>query len=362
MRVRGVFRSAVFCAAFAAVVAASLALPPRALAQLPTQQQGPIKPPQPTPQTPPPPAQQKQQPQYSITVQSQLVQVNTVVTDQDGNIIKGLKQQNFRIFDDNEAEPVTNFQPNTAPITVVILMEFSNVMGPYYAQIEPYLTYGFADHLGKDDWAALVTYDLKSHIVVDFTHDMNQVKYAISTLFIPGFSEANEFDALIETLDRLKDVQGKKAILLVSTGKDTFSRHTLDQTYNALKQTNVTVFCVGAAEMIEVTRANQPISYLQSKNEMDYFGKLTGGMAWFPRFTGEMPDIFTDLVEFLRNQYSLGYVPPEAARDGKYHKIRVDIVDDKGEPMMIPNKKGKMKKVVVYARAGYQAANAGAGD
>ncbi|MFZ0922343.1 MAG: hypothetical protein WA020_04735, partial [Candidatus Acidiferrales bacterium] len=129
-----------------------------------------------------------------------------------------------------------------------------------------------------------------------------------------------------------------------------------------LKQTNVTVFCVGAAEMIEVTRAAEPIGYLQSKNEMDYFGKLTGGLAFFPRFTGEMPDDFDTIVEFLRNQYSLGYVPPEAARDGKYHKIRVDIVDDKGQPFMIPNKKGKMKKVVVYARAGYQAANVGAGD
>ncbi|MFZ0703024.1 MAG: VWA domain-containing protein [Candidatus Acidiferrales bacterium] len=362
MRVRGVLQSAVFRAALAAITAGVIAIPPRALAQLPTQQQGPIKPPQQTPPTPPPPAQQKQQPQYQITVQSQIVQVNTVVTDQDGNIIKGLKQQNFRVFDEGQAEPITNFQPNTAPITIVILMEFSNAFGPYLAQIGPYLTYNFTDHLGKDDWVALVTYDLKTHIVVDFTHDMNQVKYAISTLFIPGFSESNEFDALIDTLDRLKDVQGKKAILLVSTGADTFSRHTLDQTYNALKQTNVTVFCVNAAEIVEVTQANQPIGYLQAKNEMDYFGKLTGGMSFYPRFLGEMPDDFENIVEFLRNQYSLGYVPPEAARDGKYHKIRVDIVDDKGQPFMLPNKKGKMKKVVVYARAGYLANNAGASD
>lgn len=361
MRLRGAFHLALLPFALGAMLAASITLPQRALAQLPTQQ-GPIKPPQQPPPTAPPPAQQKQQPQYSLTVQSKLVQVNTVVTDQDGNIITGLKQQNFRIFDDNQAEPVSNFQPNTAPITIVILMEFSNRFGPYAAQIGPYLTYGFTDHLGKDDWVALVTYDLKSHILVDFTHDTNQVKYAISTLFIPGFSEANEFDALIETLDRLKDVQGKKAILLASTGVDTFSKHTLDQTYNALKQTNVTVFCVGTAEMRMVQSPSEPVAYLQAKNEMDYFGKLTGGTSWFPRFTGEMPDIFTQLVEFLRNQYSIGYAPPESARDGKYHKIRVEVVDDKGEPFMVANKKGKMKKVVVYARAGYEAAPGTASD
>lgn len=363
MRARAALHSTVFRVVLAAVAAGSIALPPRAQAQLPTQQQGPIKPPQQPPATPPPPAQQKQQPQYQITVQSQIVQVNTVVTDQDGNIITGLKQQNFRIFDDNNAEPITNFQPNTAPITIVILMEFSNVFGPYLAQLGPYLTYGFTDHLGPNDWVALVTYDLRSHIVVDFTHDKNQVKYAIQTLFIPGFSESNEFDALIDTLDRLKDVQGKKAILLASTGIDTFSKHSLDQTYNALKQTNVTVFCVGTAEMPMVQSGrNEPIGYLQAKNEMDYFAKLTGGTAFFPRFEGEMPDDFNYLVEFLRNQYSIGYTPPDSARDGKYHKIRVEIVDDKGEPFMVANKKGKMKKVVVYARAGYQAATVSGGE
>lgn len=362
MRLRAVFHSALFRAALLAAVAASIALPRRAFAQLPTQQ-GPIKPPQQQPQNPPPPAQQKQQPQYSLSVQSNIVQVNTVVTDQDGNIITGLKQQNFRIFDDDQAEPVTNFEPNTAPITIVILLEFSDRWGMYRAQVGPWLTYGFTDHLTKDDWVALVTYDLKSHIVVDFTHDTNQVKYALSTLFVPGFSEANEFDALIDTLDRLKDVQGKKAILLVSTGFDTFSKHTLDQTYDALKQTNVTVFSVNAEEILAVrSPQGENVAFLQAKNEMDYFGKLTGGTAFFPRFDGEMPDDFNTIVEFLRNQYSLGYVPPDSARDGKYHKIRVDVLDDSGQPYMVANKKGKAKKVVVYARAGYKAANSAAGD
>lgn len=235
-------------AAFAAISAA-LILPPQIFGQLPTQ--GPVKPPQ-QQKVPPPPAQQKQQPQYSLTVQSQLVQVNTVVTDQAGNIITGLKPGNFQIFDDNQQQPITNFEPNTAPITIVLLMEFSNHFGMYFAQLAPYLTYGFADHLGPNDWVAVVTYDLKPHILVDFTHNKDEVKNAIQTLYFPGFSESNEFDALIDTIDRLKDVQGKKAILLASTGFDTFSKHTLDQTYNALKQTNVTVFSIGVFEMVAV--------------------------------------------------------------------------------------------------------------
>lgn len=358
MRVSAVSCLTVFRAMILALVLANLAMPPQLLAQLPTQ--GPVKPP-PQSKIPPPPAQQqKQQPQYSLTVQSQLVQVNTVVTDQAGNIITGLKQGNFRIFDDNQEEPVTNFEPNTAPITIVILLEFSDIFGPYFAQLGPYLTNGFTNYLGPKDWVALVTYDLKPHIVVDFTHNKQEINNAIQSLFFPGFSEANEFDALIDTINRLKDVQGKKAVLLVSTGFDTFSKHTLDDTYNVLKQTNVTVYCIGAAEMVEVRNPNgESVTYLQAKNEMNYFGKLTGGYAWFPRFEGEMPGIFSSVVAFLRNQYSIGYVPPESARDGKYHKIKVEVVDDKGQPLMVPNKKGKMQKVVIYARAGYLATKTG---
>jgi VWFA-related protein len=352
MRQNAVLRWVVFV-----VVTAGLIVPASVLAQIPSQQKPPAQPQQQQQQP------QQQQPQYSITVQSQLVQVNTVVTDQDGNIITGLKQQNFRIFDDNQAEPVTNFQPNDAPITIVLLMEFSARFGGIFAYYSKYLAYGFAEHLGPKDWIAVVTFDLKPHILVDFTHNRQEVENAVLSLYFPGFSEANEFDALIDTIDRLKDVQGKKAVLLVGTGADTFSKHTLDQTYNALKQTNVTVFSVGAAEMLQVTNPNgESVGYLQAKNEMSYFGRLTGGFAWFPRFEGEMPDIFNTVVEFLRNQYSLGYVPPESARDGKYHKIKVEVVDDKGDPLMVANKKGKAKKVVVYAREGYLAAKAETGD
>lgn len=357
IRTRAARPLTILCSLLLAVAIADLILPPQLFAQIPTQQ-GPMKPPPPQKEKlPPPPVQQQQQSQYSLTVQSQVVQVNTVVTDQAGNIITGLKQGNFRIFDDNHEEPITNFEPNTAPITIVILLEFSNTFGMYFSWWGPYLMSGFTSHLGPKDWVALVTYDLRPHIVVDFTHNGQEINNALQSLVFPGFSESNEFDALINTLDRLKDVQGKKAILLVSTGFDTFSKHTLDQTYDALKKTNVTVFCINLAEMFEVRNPNgESITYLQAQNEMNYFAKYTGGFAWFPRFEGEMPDIFNTVVAFLRNQYSLGYVPPASARDGKYHKIRVEVVDDKGQPLMEPNKKGKMQKVVVYARAGYIAA------
>lgn len=317
------------------------------------QQQGPVK----------PPKTQEQQPQYSLTVKSQVVQVNAVVTDQDGNIVTGLKKGNFRIFDNNQPQQIVNFEPNDAPITIVILLDFDARYYSIFSYYSQEIAYGFAPHLGPKDWVALVTFDLKPTIVVDFTRNKQEIQNAVASLGFPGFSESNLFDALIDTVDRLKDVQGKKSILLIAPGDDTFSKHTLSQTYDALKKTNVTVFCIGSIEQLTVQTANDGgIGYLQAKNQMDYFAKLTGGYAWFPRFQGELPDIFNSVVEMLRNQYSLGFLPPGSAHDGKYHKIKVEVVDDKGNPLMVEGKKGKMKKVVVYARQGYQAPKAAAGD
>ncbi len=67
-------------------------------------------------------------------------------------------------------------------------------------------------------------------MVEDFTQNKDVIRNAIYHLYFPGFSESNVFDAILETVDRLKDVSGKKSILVLASGVDTFSKHTLDQT------------------------------------------------------------------------------------------------------------------------------------
>jgi len=121
----------------------------------------------------------------------------------------------------------------------------------------------------------------------------------------------------------------------------------------------VTVFCVGVAEseytMAETRTGSFSISYLQSKNQLQTFANLTGGMAWFPRFEGEMPDLFRSVVGFLRSEYDLGFSPSSATLDGKYHKLRVEIVGPDGRPLRVTDQKGRKRKVIVYAREGYVA-------
>ena len=338
---------------------------PQSDGQAQTQRQQPPPPPQ-AAGGPPSQATAGKGPQFNISVESSLVKVDVVVTDQDGNIITGLTKDNFRVTEDSTPQQVTNFAPTDAPITIVMLMEFSR--NGWVSQQGIQWSYPFLNELKPQDWTALITYDLNTHIEVDFTQDKDEIENGLRRQMIPSFAEAVMFDSLIETLDRLQDVQGKKSILLIGSGYDTFSKHTLDQTYKRVKQSDVTIFCVGMSEDQEERNemrgqsGESRIGYYQTKNELNTFAQMTGGYAWFPRFAGEMPSIFHSVAQFLRNQYSLGFIPSGDTNDGKYHKIKVQVVDKDGQPLMIANKKGKKQKAVIYARQGYQARSGTIGD
>jgi VWFA-related protein len=347
-------------------IAAGLILPPMAGRSLAAQQEsGPQKlPEKQTPQaSAAKPQPQNQQPQYSISVASNTVNLDIVVTDQAGDVITGLKKLNFKVFDGGQEQTVTNFTPTDAPITLVVLMEFSQIAYRFFYSSRTgsttFWAYQFLNSLGPKDWVSLITFDLKTTIRDDFTQDKQDVQDTLRRLFLPDFNESNTFDALYETVDMLRDVKGKKSILLLATGFDTFSKHTLDQTYKRLHSTDVTIFSIGVAEAY-FTIHNQPIEYLQAKNQLNSFSQMTGGYAWFPRFDAELPEIAQSVTSFLRNQYTLGFQPGPGMQDGKYHKVRVEAVDDDGQPLMVANKKGKKQKVVVYVREGYMALAANA--
>ena len=299
-------------------------------------------------------------PQSSISVESNLVNVDVVVTDQDGDVLTGLNKSNFRVSDDGAPQQITNFAPTEAPITMVILMEFSRRFGGYFGYKAKEWSYPLLNALTAKDWVALKTFSMRTHVEVDFTQNKNEVGQAIASLFFPDFSEANLFDATLETLDQLRDVKGKKSILILATGFDTFSKHNLDQTLKTVKESDVPIFCIGIGEDLDLySPQGAGVGYLQAKNQLTTFANMTGGYAWFPRFQGEMPDIFNAVAGYLRSQYTLGFTPT-TSQDGKFHKLKVDAVDDQGNPLTVNDKKGKKKKTIVHARQGYMAVAASA--
>ena len=319
-------------------------------------------------QTPAPQQQKPQESGASIAVEVPVVTLDVIAATQHGDLLTGLKKENFRIIDNGAPQTITSFGATDSPITIVMLMEFSS-RGYYdwFAYQAKYWADAFFPNLKQKDWVALVTFDMKTRVESDFTQDKMEVRNALYHLYFPGFSESNVFDAVLETVDRLKDVKGKKSILLLATGVDTFSKHTLDQTMKELRQSDVTIFCVGLdkpyVNFLESHGSmGSHIGYLQAENQLKTFAQLTGGYAWFPQFDGEIPGIFHDVTAFLRNQYSLSYTPSTGANDGKFHKVKVELVQPDGSPLTVEDQKHKKQKTVVYAREGYTAVKGGVGD
>ncbi len=364
--------SMLLLAALAALLVLPLTEEP-ALAQAPTGPQGGAPPPQQQqqkPTTPQAPSTDQQPPQsgVSISVEVPVVNLDVVATTQHGDIIPNLKKENFRVFDNGVPQTITNFAPTEAPITTVMLLEFSSRgFYSFFSYYSRYWADAFLPNLQQKDWVALETFDMKTQMVEDFTQDKDVIRNDIYHLYFPGFSESNVFDAILETVDRLKDVRGKKSILLLASGVDTFSKHTLDQTMKQLRGSDVTIFCVGLGKIYtnfleSHGSLGSHMNYLQAENQLRTFANETGGYAWFPQFDGEIPDIMRSVASFLRHQYSLSFTPSSGANDGKFHKVKVELVAPDGGPLTVVDQKGKKQKYQVYAREGYQATKAGVGD
>ncbi len=318
----------------------------------------------------PPPAQPPRRrapddlPDYSLRVDSPLVNVDVTVVTKDGQFVPNLKKEHFRVLEDGVPQTVTAFQKGEAPITAVLVVEFASIYGPFiYDALRA--SYQFADSLKPNDWVAVVAFDMKSTILVDFTQDKRAVYNALGSLRLPGFSETNVFDALYDTLDRVEGIEGRKYVILVSRGIDTFSKLTLDRTLKKIKDThNVTIFTISTGEALRLYFESRgligpigSLDFLQADNQMKHFATMTGGRWYKPRFEGEFPGIFREIADVTRNQYTLAYKPTNSAQDGTYRKIKVQLVAPDGSgPLKIMNEKNtKEVKVQVVAREGYTA-------
>ena len=288
-----------------------------------------------------------------------------VLLEKTHQFIPGLKPENFRVYEDGVEQKVIGFKRVEAPITALMVCEFA-ANGYWWWKANDMLnaSYAFMQQLRPQDYVALMTYDMRTQIVTDFTQDKGQLLRALSTLQIPGFSETNVFDALYESIDRLERIDGQKYIILIGTGRDTFSKLTFDKILARVKNTrNITIFTIstgGAMRAITEGRggmdsAIRDMDYLQADNEMKTFSSLTGGMSFFPRFAGEMPEIFSDINANIRSKYEIVYRPTNPKQDGTYRKLRIALVDNEGQPLKFQDQKHKPLKYDIIARDGYKA-------
>jgi len=313
-----------------------------------------------------------------VTISTQIVNVDAVVYHKkSGQIVANLKKPNFALFADGVQQTITNFSTPEAPITVAMVVEYSKwseIFGLYgnsgyepgtYEVIRP--TAMFLSQFIKppDDYVSVVAFDIRPTPITDFTNDPARLQQVITLLLrnTPAFRETNLFDALKFVLvggrgdsvvledsksekseySGLASVQGRRrAVILVASGLDTFSKINYGDARKVLQNSGVPVYIIGTANLFKkiygdslpatdgLTGMPGRMSFLQADNTLQTFAKETGG-AYFPvTFEGELPKVLGSINSLLRSQYSLAFNPGDV-RDGKQHKLKVSVdVDGDG--------------------------------
>jgi VWFA-related protein len=300
---------------------------------------------------------------YSLRVDVPLVNLNvSVILDKTHQFVPGLKAGNFLVLEDGVEQKVQTVRIAQTPITAVMLLEFASTSYSYIYDMQN-ASASFFNTLRPDDYVAVITYDLRTHILTDFTNRKDVIANALNSLQIPGFSDTDMFDALYETLDRTTRIDGRKYIILIGSGKDSFSKLTWDKMMVKIKNTpNVTIFTIGTGALQNELRDDygrqgpiERMDVLQAQNQLRTIAKMTGGLYFDPLFQGALPDVFAQINNSIRNQYVLTYRPTNTKNDGSYRHIKVLLVDNEGKPLHMQDEKKHSLKYTVIARDGYKA-------
>jgi len=320
---------------------------------------------------PPPPPKPKKvdnMPEYSLKVDVPVVTVDARVVMKDGRPLAlqpSVVKDHVRIYEDGVPQKIQSVTQSEAPITAVLLVEFASTNYNFmYDALNA--SYMFASGLKPQDWVAVVEFDMKDHILVDFTQDKQAIFGALNTLRIPGFSETNLWDAMFDTLDRLDRIPGHKELVIVASGLDSMSHMTFDKILKKVKATpNVTIYAITTGTalriMVEGRYGSNPnvssalMDFTVADNQMRTFAQLTGGRWYAPRFVGEMPEIFREVATAIRNQYTITYKPTNTKQDGTYRKLKVELVGPDDKPLVIKDEKNHDVKYTIIARDGYTA-------
>lgn len=333
----------------------------------------------------------KQMSGTTLTFDTNVVNVEAVVFNKKtGGILQGLKKENFEIYEDNIKQEIDHFSTPDAPLTMVMIVEYSKLVDflgqPSGGYFEPGRVevlrpaYEFVRTIVKPkDFVSIVAYDIRPTPLVDFTDDKTKLMQAVQLLIrnTPAFRESNLFDAMKFVLrggkgdavvledgkgadkngqmdySGLYEVNARTAVLLISSGVDTMSKINFDTARKIVENSGVPVYCLGIGNLFmklyDNSRAMDPASgysvvygipdrmtMLQAQNQLRTFSESTGGKYFPITFAGEIPTVMQSIQAMLRNQYSLGYSPTNTRQEGKRRKITVKVnLGDQIDPKLI---------------------------
>lgn len=277
-----------------------------------------------------PPAQESQK----IRIGVDRVNVGVIVTDSSGHFVENLARSNFHVFDDGSEQVITGFAAVDEPAQVFLLIE----AGPAVYLLEGgHLTaaYNLLQGLAPSDRVAVLRYSDQPQGVLELTPDKQLAASALSSLhYNLGFGSLNLSMSLAQVLRWLAAIQGKRTVVLLSTGVDTSPSNGVPTLLMQLRTGDVRLFAVSlAAELRSAPKSRKKSAAAKPSASDEQFAEAdqllrqlaesAGGRAYFPANAGDFRAVYAELAQLIRHEYSIAFSPP--ARDGKLHTLDVTI-------------------------------------
>ncbi len=277
---------------------------------------------EPQPQNPPPPA--------TIHVDVARVNIGAIVTDKSGKFVEGLRREDFRAFDNNSEQPITEFASIDEPAQVLMLIE----AGPaVYLLQDAHLLAADAllNGLSPGDHVAIARYADSPEGLLNFTTDKGAALGVLDQIqFILGFAQLNLAASLNTVLDWLAQVPGKKTVVLLSTGVDTSAAPIIQAVRTRLQLGDVRVLCISMSGPLrngkqgsKQTILRTDAAFAAADTNLQAIADATGGRAYFPQNPKAFQEAYRQIAELVRHEYSLSFAPP--AQDGAVHSIGLTV-------------------------------------
>jgi VWFA-related protein len=277
-----------------------------------------------------------------IRREADLVVLRATVVNQKGEFVPGLKESNFRVFENKDEQKISVFDQEDVPVSMGLVIDNSGSMRDKRSQVNA-AALALVQTSNPQDEEFVVNFNDEYYLDTDhdFTNNQRELKDALDRIDARGSTAL--YDAVIGSLDHLKKGhKDKKVLVIVTDGDDDASRESFEYTLKAAEQSNAAIYAVGVFS--EDDRRNARAMVRHSKKILTEMTEATGGMAYFPDSLSEVTPICTEIARDIRNQYTIGYHPTNDSKDGSFRTVHVDLIPPKG-----------LGKLSVRTRTGYYA-------
>jgi Ca-activated chloride channel family protein len=286
----------------------------------------------------PPPSSKSEKLPYGkpITTTTETTLANVSVLDPLGRIVTGLRQDNFRVFEDGVEQEIVYFASDDVPVSIGVIFDMSGSMQDKIQKSRNAAVQFFRTANPQDEFF-LIDFNDRAQLITPFTGNVNKLQNQL--LYTAAHGMTALYDGVYLGLSQMRSAHHKrKALLVLSDGGDNHSRYTETDVRRFVQESDVQIYAIG---LFEANGGPTPEERHGPALLAD-LTQLTGGRMFVVQNLSELPDIATKISMELRNQYVLGYIPSNRHQNGKWRKIKVRLHPPRGLPPL-----------TVYAKSGY---------